>query len=223
MAVLFLVFFGFFVYSLGTHQLATWRGPLSWFIEARRIMDLKNGSSSRSGFSGFLDDAPLLESENSLPRTVVVTTAPIVVQTNAMIVRTVDGDTLVVKYDGQESEARVRLLGINTPEVVDPRKPVECFGKEASAHMHAILDGKRIRLDEDPQADNIDKYGRLLRNVVLSDGTDVNAAMVRDGYAYAYLSFPLNPARKQELKKLENDARMAQRGLWSPMTCRGQK
>jgi len=186
-------------------------------------MDLKNGSSSRSGFSGFLDDAPLLESENSLPRTVVVTTAPIVVQTNAMIVRTVDGDTLVVKYDGQESEARVRLLGINTPEVVDPRKPVECFGKEASAHMHAILDGKRIRLDEDPQADNIDKYGRLLRNVVLSDGTDVNAAMVRDGYAYAYLSFPLNPARKQELKKLENDARMAQRGLWSPMTCRGQK
>lgn len=145
------------------------------------------------------------------------------VSTNAFIVRAVDGDTLVAKIDGETKESRIRLLGINTPETVDPRKTVECFGHEASAHMHAMIDGKRVLLKGDPQADERDKYDRLLRNVFLEDGTDVNAAMVRDGYAYAYLSFPLSPERKRELKRLQDDAQAAGRGLWSPETCNGKK
>ncbi len=143
--------------------------------------------------------------------------------TNAFVIRAVDGDTLLVRFDGETEESRIRLLGINTPETVDPRKPVECFGKEASKHMHELVDGKRIRLDADPQADERDKYDRLLRNVFLDDGSDVNAAMVKDGYAYAYLSFPLTASRKRELKKLEEDARIAGRGLWNPNTCNGKK
>jgi micrococcal nuclease len=142
--------------------------------------------------------------------------------TNAFVVRAVDGDTLLVKVDGESQEQRVRMLGINTPETVDPRKAVQCFGKDASKHMHALVDGKRIRLEADPLADERDKYGRLLRNVFLADGTDVNAMMVRDGYAYAYLSFPLNPLRRRALKKLEEDAKLAQRGLWNPNTCNGK-
>lgn len=149
-------------------------------------------------------------------------------RTNAFVVRAVDGDTLVVKLDDETNsstspERRVRLLGMNTPETVDRRRPVECFGKEASAYMHALVDGKRIRLEADPQADERDKYQRLLRNAFLTDGTDVNATMVREGYAHAYLSFPLNPHRKRELKKFEQEARIAQRGLWNPTTCNGQK
>lgn len=143
--------------------------------------------------------------------------------TNALIVRAVDGDTLVAKIDGDAKESRIRLLGINTPETVDPRKTVECFGHEASAHKHAMIDGKRVLLKGDPQADERDKYDRLLRNVFLEDGTDVNAAMVRDGYAYAYPSFPLSPERKRELKRLQDVAQAAGRGLWSPETCNGQK
>ncbi len=142
--------------------------------------------------------------------------------TNAQLIRVVDGDTLVVRMDGESADAKVRLLGIDTPEVVDPRKPVQCFGKEASAHMHQLVDGKRIRLDSDPKADERDKYDRLLRNLFLEDGTDVNALMVKDGYAYAYLSFPLSPARKIELKKLQLDAQNAKRGLWSTATCNGK-
>lgn len=157
----------------------------------------------------------------SVPAVDVATSST--VQTNAFIVRAVDGDTLVAKLDGEAEEATIRLLGINTPETVDPRRPVECFGKEASARMHAFVDGRRVRLNPDLQADERDKYGRLLRNVILEDGMDANAAMVRDGYAYAYLSFPLAPARKAELKKLENNARMARRGLWNPQTCNGSK
>jgi micrococcal nuclease len=151
------------------------------------------------------------------------TTTSSTVQTNANVVRVVDGDTIVALIDGQTKNETIRFLGINTPETVDPRKTVECFGKEASAHMHTLLDGKRVRLEPDLQADERDKYGRLLRNVFLADGTDVNAAMVRDGYAYAYLSFPLNVKRKQQLKKLQEDAKLQQIGLWSTTTCNGQK
>jgi micrococcal nuclease len=141
------------------------------------------------------------------------------VQTNATVVRVVDGDTFVAALDDEAGEFKVRMLGVNTPETVDPRKPVECFGKMASEHTKELLNGQRVRLEEDPHADERDRYDRLLRNVVLSDGTDVNAALVRDGYAYAYLSFPLAPERKSELKRLQEIARAGERGLWAPGVC----
>jgi micrococcal nuclease len=146
-----------------------------------------------------------------------------VTSTNAFVVRDVDGDTIQVRIDGEKDDVKIRLLGVNTPESVDPRKPVECFGHEASAHTKAALEGKRVRLEGDPQADEVDKYGRLLRNIIMEDGTDYNASLVRDGYAYAYLSFPLNKQRKVELANLQKEAQAAQRGLWSPTTCNGLK
>lgn len=145
------------------------------------------------------------------------------VQTNATVIRVVDGDTIIVRLDGEAGESNIRFLGINTPETVDPRRPVQCFGKEASKKMKELLpEGSRVRLEEDPQADERDKYGRLLRMVFLPDGTNLNLLMVRDGYAHAYLSFPLNPAMKREIRRLESEARTEQRGLWDPATCNGQ-
>ncbi|MEO5927947.1 MAG: thermonuclease family protein [Patescibacteria group bacterium] len=159
---------------------------------------------------------PRATSTNGQPLARPTSTIP----TNATVVRVVDGDTFVAMLDGERGEFKVRMLGINTPETVDPRKPVQCFGKEASNRLKSLLPaGVRISLKEDPQADEQDKYQRLLRNVLLSDGTDVNASMVRDGYAEAYLSFPLNRDRKQELKKLQEIARASQSGLWSPASC----
>lgn len=140
-------------------------------------------------------------------------------RTNATVIRAVDGDTFTVTLDAEPGEWKIRMLGINTPESVDPRKPVECFGKEASRHLRELIEGKRVRLEADSQADERDKYGRLLRNVFLQDGTDVNATLVRDGYAQAYLSFPLDPLRKRELRTLEESARKRAVGLWSPSTC----
>lgn len=141
------------------------------------------------------------------------------IKTNATVTRVKDGDTFVVKLDGEGEEFTVRLLGVNTPETVDPRKPVECFGKEASQFTKSKLADQRVRLDADPQADERDKYGRLLRNATLADGTDFNASLVKEGYAYAYLSFPLAPARKAELKRLETEAREGKRGLWGDGAC----
>jgi len=159
---------------------------------------------------------------SSQPMVVSASTA-VVKPANAMVEKVVDGDTLEAKLDDEGKIFKIRLLGINTPETVDPRRPVECFGKEASNKMKELLTGKRIRLEADPQADERDKYGRLLRNAFLEDGTDINAFMVREGYAYAYLSFPLDAKRKKELKKLQEDAKMAQRGLWNPESCNGIK
>lgn len=143
--------------------------------------------------------------------------------TNAEVTRVVDGDTIEVRLDGGSATEKVRFLGINTPESVDPRRPVQCFGKEASAFSKHLLDRQRIHLEPDLQADERDKYHRLLRNIVLEDGTDVNASLVSLGYAQAYLSFPLNEQRKQQLRELERVAKIAERGLWSPTTCAGQK
>jgi micrococcal nuclease len=143
--------------------------------------------------------------------------------TNAFVVRDVDGDTIQARLDGDADDVKIRFLGVNTPESVDPRKPVECFGKEASKFTKEMLEGKRVRLDPDPQADEVDKYGRLLRNVVLEDGTDFNAMLVEQGYAYAYLDFPLNKQRKAQLAVLQKAAEAAKRGLWNPDTCHGQK
>ncbi len=141
------------------------------------------------------------------------------VQTNAIVIRVVDGDTLVAKLDSEpQKEYKVRLLGVNTPETVDPRRAVQCFGKQASDLSKKTLSGKRVRLEADPQADERDKYDRLLRNLILEDGTDFNASLVREGYANAYLSFPLNPVRKAELRRLETEAKAAKRGLWGE-TC----
>lgn len=146
-----------------------------------------------------------------------------VTSTNALVTRTVDGDTLHAKIDGEPDEVTVRLLGINTPESVDPRRPVECFGKEASHHAQELLQGKRIRLEADPEADERDKYGRILRKVVMEDGTAFNTLMVKEGYAYAYTSFPMAAAYKRELKNLEEEARLSKRGLWADTTCKGKK
>ena len=156
-----------------------------------------------------------IASSSTTPRNDTVATT----STNALAIRAVDGDTIEVLIDGTTVNVKVRLLGIDTPESVDPRKPVQCFGKEASKHTASLVDGKRIRLDADPQADEVDRFGRLLRNVILADGTDLNASLVADGYAHAYLSFPLDKNRKAQLTVLEREAREGDRGLWDPETC----
>lgn len=166
-------------------------------------------------------DVPQAASNKSF--SVSSTTIVAVTSTNAVIIRAVDGDTLLARMDGESQEVKVRLLGVNAPESVDPRRPVQCFGKEASHFTAALADGKRVRMEEDPEADERDKYGRLLRFVILEDGMNLNEELVRKGYANAYVSFPMGKRFKSRIRRLQDEARRAGKGLWNSETCGGRK
>ena len=101
-----------------------------------------------------------------------------------MVERVIDGDTVDVRLGGDT--VRVRLIGIDTPEVVDPRTPVECFGREASAKAHELLDGQSVAIEDDPTQGDADRYGRLLRYLWLPDGRLFNQEMIGQGYAFEY-------------------------------------
>ena len=129
----------------------------------------------------------------------------------ASVVRVVDGDTVAVRLGRREET--VRLIGIDTPETVDPRSPVECFGEEASARTKALLPaGTGVRLVADVEAR--DRYDRLLAYVYRDDGTFVNLALVEDGYA-SVLTYPPNVAHQSEFTAAAARARDEGRGLWS--------
>jgi len=119
----------------------------------------------------------------------------------------VDGDTVVL--DGNE---KVRLIGINTPESVDPRRPVQWYGKEASAYTAGLLRGRRVRVEHD--VERKDRYGRTLAYLHLEDGTFVNLRLVEEGYALAY-RYPPNVKYAEEFRLAERRARESKKGLWS--------
>ena len=133
-----------------------------------------------------------------------------------MVTRVVDGDTIIVA-SGNDT-VRVRLIGVNTPETVDPRRPVECFGKEASAHTKQLLaPGTAVRLERD--AEPLDRYGRTLAYVYrASDNLFVNLQLVADGFGQT-MTIPPNVTFADRFRTAERTARSEGRGLWSK--CRG--
>ncbi|MBI5742789.1 MAG: thermonuclease family protein [Candidatus Niyogibacteria bacterium] len=130
----------------------------------------------------------------------------------AQVLRAVDGDTIEVEFaDGRKE--KVRYIGMNAPESVDPRRAVECFGKEAAAANAALVGGREVRLVRD--VSDRDKYGRLLRYVYLNDvaQTFINLELVRQGYAAA-ATYPPDIAHASEFRAAERAARAAGAGLW---------
>lgn len=129
------------------------------------------------------------------------------------VVRVVDGDTIVVSDKGKD--VKVRLVGVDTPETVHPRKPVEHYGKEASRFTTNLLKGEKVYLVSEPLPGALDRYGRTLAYVYRApDGLFVNAEIIRQGYGHAYTQIPSK--YMQEFKQLEQFARKAEKGLWAP-------
>ncbi|OGH50117.1 MAG: hypothetical protein A3H17_01970 [Candidatus Levybacteria bacterium RIFCSPLOWO2_12_FULL_37_14] len=149
---------------------------------------------------------------------VVATSSPTpAMQSNLYKVSSViDGDTIQVII-GSKKEM-LRLIGIDTPETVDPRKPVQCFGKEASAKAKSLLYGKSVRLESDPTQGERDKYQRLLRYVFLEDGTNFNMLMISEGYAHEY-TYNVPYRYQLEFKQAQKEAEGNKRGLWADETC----
>ena len=132
------------------------------------------------------------------------------------VVRVIDGDTIVVHINGVDE--KIRLIGVNTPETVDPRKTVECFGKEASSFTKQLLENKFVRLEGDNSQDNRDKYKRLLRYVFLEDGMLFNKELIAEGYAYEY-TYKIPYTYQTEFKSAQRDAEQNKKGLWVSDAC----
>jgi micrococcal nuclease len=132
------------------------------------------------------------------------------------VVKVVDGDTIDVMIDGKTE--RLRLIGINTPEVVDPQKPVECFGPEASANAERLLAGQEVRIAADPSQDDRDIYGRLLRYVWRQDGLFYNLEAIKDGFAREY-TFKKPYQYQLEFRTAQKLARENNAGLWAAGVC----
>jgi micrococcal nuclease len=118
--------------------------------------------------------------------------------------RVVDGDTFVTA----EGE-KVRLIGVDTPESVAPGEDRNVpFGKVASEYTEKLIEGKNVRLEYD--AEQTDRYGRMLAYIYLEDGTFVNDKLVREGYARC-MTVP--PNIKYESRFLESQQQAKEEGL----------
>jgi micrococcal nuclease len=149
--------------------------------------------------------ASLVGCSSNLPSDPTLVESP--QQTLPVVTRVIDGDTIVV-----EGVGTVRLIGVDTPETVDPRRPVGYFGKEASDFTKQLATGRRVRLEFDQ--DRTDRYGRTLAYVYLQpENLLLNGEIIRQGYGFAYTRFPFR--MMEQFRALEREAREAGRGLWA--------
>lgn len=164
-----------------------------------------------------LRDHPETTPQQSLPtRSEQSTLGPVVEGLNgveARVVKVVDGDTVEVQVD--EGVAKLRYIGIDTPETVDPRRPVGCFGKEASLENRRLVEGKGVILQRD--ISETDKFGRLLRYVYVRSTEGglifVNDYLVRQGFAKS-ATYPPDVKYSEQFRQAEREAREGGRGLW---------
>ncbi len=127
--------------------------------------------------------------------------------TNALfnVTKVIDGDTLLLS-NGE----KVRLIGVDTPELYHPLKPVQYFAIQASEFTRKMSEGKKVRLEFDWQ--KRDEYNRLLAYVYLEGGTFLNAEVIKQGYGFAYTKYPFKYL--EDFRQYEKEAREGERGLW---------
>jgi micrococcal nuclease len=123
----------------------------------------------------------------------------------AVVARVIDGDTVVT-----DSGEKIRLLGVDTPELHHPDFPEQPFAKEARQYVVERIGGKKC-VFEYTDMDHYDKYGRTLAFIYI-DGDLVNSELVKKGFGYASPNKYLSKTR--EFLILENIARKFRSGLW---------
>lgn len=203
----------------------------NWWLPPRRIVHIAPAlcSVARSRFGVFIVLILLLTactSQATLPPVKIITPTPPTTSqvttsppstpatqpkdNTVKVIHIADGDTITVLYKGTREE--IRLIGIDTPEVKDPRKPIGCYAIEASNFTKSILTNATVTLEFDKELR--DKYKRLLAYVWLSDGQMFNWILVKEGYATTATIKP-NTRYENLFKQAQADAINHTRGLWS--------
>lgn len=160
------------------------------------------GGPGGQGRGDFRTDSPSVRTAADIPRPRWSADEP-----EYRVSKVVDGDTIRLSEGG-----KVRLLGVDTPETKDPRKPVQYFGREASTFTKREIDSREVRLTYDQTRK--DRYGRLLAYVWRNpDDFFLNAELIAQGYGLAYTKFPFKYTN--EFLELQRAAREEERGLWA--------
>jgi micrococcal nuclease len=128
---------------------------------------------------------------------------------DALVTNVVDGDTIHVLIHNQKET--VRLVLVDTPETKHPNKPIEPFGSEASKFVKDLLEGKKVKLEQD--ISTTDRYGRLLMYVWLNDRM-VNEILLERGLARVAV-FPPDVKYVEAFRAVQKKAQEAQLGIWS--------
>lgn len=131
------------------------------------------------------------------------------------VIAAIDGDTIRIATD--TGEEKVRLLGIDTPEVDPTRGGPECYGPEASKQTKELVEGQSVTLEIDSSQGERDTYGRLLAYVRLENGALVNEILLEEGYAYEY-TFNEPYLYQKEFKIAERSAQQNNLGVWQACT-----
>jgi len=137
-------------------------------------------------------------------------------QDQVIVTKVTDGDTIHVLLNGRDTT--IRIIGIDTPETVDPRKPVQCMGKAASDRAKVLLSNKTVVLESDPTQGDKDKYGRLLRYVFIDGSDDYGLGAILEGFAHEY-TYNAPYKYQSDYKKAEKSAMKAMIGLWADNAC----
>jgi micrococcal nuclease len=182
------------------------RGRGRWTLGALAALAVAVAIALRGGFPGSRQPRPPVAIAPEPPR-------PAAPGATRTCIRVIDGDTILL--DGDE---RVRLIGVDTPELHRPNVPVQYFAREAKAFTRRLVEHRRVRVEFDRThpSDGYprrDKYGRTLAFVYLVDGTFVNLEIVRRGYGFAYTRFPFRYL--DEFRAAERAARESGAGLWA--------
>lgn len=137
------------------------------------------------------------------------------------VVRVADGDTLTARIDGKDE--RIRLLGIDAPEVAHDGQPAECSANASRDRLRQLVANGKVSVESDPVGDERDRHGRLLAYVATADGADAGLALIEGGFAEAwYPASEPQPSRFVQYKAAETKAHARRVGLWSACTSMGR-
>lgn len=148
----------------------------------------------------------------SISKNLITTTPSSQISEIVKVTRVIDGDTIEI-----ETKQKIRYIGVDTPELHDPRKPVQCFGYEAMVKNKELVEGKMVRLEKD--VSETDRYKRLLRfvyleNLATTSAIFINDFLVRQGYARID-TVPPDVKFAGQFLQAQREAIENNRGLWS--------
>ncbi len=138
-------------------------------------------------------------------------TAPSVAMLSGTVTEVVDGDT--IRVDLATGRETVRIIGLDTPEVVHPSQPEACYGAEATAFARRTLEGQSVGLELDPTQDERDRYDRLLAHVHVGDVLYASEA-IDQGFGIHYI-YEDPSTHADEFDAAAEAARSGHRGIWA--------